>query len=262
MYVDVIPNRGSPPAVLIRESRREGKHTRKRLVANITGLPDDAIEVLRQALKGVKLVPVDGQFRIVRSLPHGHVAAVLGTAQRIGLGQVLASRASRERTLALALVVARLLEPRSKLATARLLAEETKCSTLAETLGVEVKDENELYEALDWLLGRQSWIERKLARRHLSEGALLLYDVTVTYFEGQKCPLAKFGRPDRGKKGKLQILVGLICNGEGCPVAVEVFAWCERNSGTRAARALLPIVRHLPPDALLGLLRRRMKGVS
>lgn len=238
MYIDVVPNRGSPPAVLLRESWREGKRTKKRTVANLSGLPLEAVEVLRQALKGVKMVPleeVEERFRIVRSLPHGHVAAVLGTVQRIELPGVLASRPSRERALALALIVARILEPRSKLATSRLLAEETKCSTLAEALGVEVKDENELYQALDWLLERQSWIERKLARRHLADGALLLYDVTVTYFEGRKCPLAKRGRPQRGKQGnqgKLQILVGLICNAQGCPVAVEVFPgnWADPNT--------------------------------
>jgi transposase len=232
MYIDIVPNRNSPPAVLLRESWREGKRTKKRTVANLSGLPMEAVEVLRQALKGVKLAPVDERFRIVRALPHGHVAAVLGTAQRIGVPEVLASRPSRERALALAMIVARILEPRSKLATARLLAEETQCSTLAEALGLEVKDENELYEALDWLLSRQSWIERKLAKRHLDEGALLLYDITLTYFEGRTCPLAKQGRPGRGKKGKLQILVGLICNAEGCPVAVEVFPgnWGDPNT--------------------------------
>lgn len=223
MYIDVVPNRNSPPAVLLRESWREGKKTKKRTVANLSGLPMEAVEVLRQALKGVTLVPAEERFRIVRALPHGHVAAVVGTAERIGVPELLASRPSVERSRALALIVARILEPRSKLATSRLLAEETKCSTLAETLGLEIGNENELYETMDWLLGRQRWIERKLARRHVSDGSLLLYDITITYFEGRKCPLANRTNRRGSRSGKLHILVGLICNGEGCPVAVDVF---------------------------------------
>lgn len=235
MFIDVVPNRNSPPAVLLRESWREGKKTRKRTVANLTGLPDEAIDALRRALKGEKLIPSQGSFTIERSLPHGHVAAVLGTLRRIGLDSVLASRPSLERDRAVAMVAARILAPGSKLATARGMGEECATSTLAEELGVGDASAEDLYAAMDWLLERQARIEKKLAARHLHEGTLLLYDVSSTYFEGRKCPLAKFGHSRDDKPGKLQIVFGLLCAPDGCPIAIEVFPGNTSDPATLAS---------------------------
>lgn len=223
MYIDIVPNRNSPPAVLLREGWREGKKTRKRTLANLSMLPPESVEVLRLSLKGKALVPADETFEILRTRPHGHVAAVLGTLRRIGLDGVLASRASHERDLVIAMICARILQPASKLATARGLEAETATSTLAEELGLQSASADELYAALDWLVERQGRIEAKLARRRLQNGTLLLYDVTSTYFEGRKCPLAKYGHNRDQKKGKLQIVFGLLCTADGCPIAVEVF---------------------------------------
>ena len=223
MYIDVVPNRDSPPAVLLRESYREGGRVRKRTLANLSQLPRQHVELLRRALRGETLVSAEESFQILRTRPHGHVAAALGTLRRLGLEELLASRASRKRALVVAMIVARILEPRSKLATARALGEEALASSLGEGLGVGSADEDDLYEAMDWLLGGQARIEGKLARRHLEEGTLVLYDVTSTYFEGRSCPLAALGYNRDGKKGKLQIVFGLLTTAEGCPVAVEVF---------------------------------------
>ena len=225
MYVDVIPNRKSPPAVLLRESYREGSKVKKRTVANISHLPVEQIEGIRQVLKGARVggPALEEAFDIERSRPHGHVAAVLGMLRKLKLERLIASTASRQRDLAVTMVVARLIDPRSKLATSRGLGEETLFSTLGELLGVQDADEDELYEAMDWLGARQSRIEDKLARKHLSEGTLVLYDLTSTYFEGRTCPLAQLGHSRDGKKGKLQIVFGLLCSPEGVPVAVEVF---------------------------------------
>ena len=222
MFIDVVPNRDSPPAILLRESYREGSKVRKRTLANLSALPADTIELLRRSLRGETLLPAGESFVIERSLPHGHVAAVLGVLRRLELERVLASRPSPERSLCTAMIVARLLDPCSKLATARGLGE-TAFTTLGEELGVSGADADALYEALDWLLARQDQIERKLAERHLQDGTLVLYDVTSTYFEGRTCPLAKLGYSRDGKSGKLQIVVGLVCSAEGCPVAVQVF---------------------------------------
>jgi hypothetical protein len=235
MYIDIVPNRNSPPAVLLRESWREGKKTHKRTVANLTGLPEEAIDALRRSLKGERLVPAESVFAIERSLPHGHVAAVVGTLRRIGLDAVLGSRASRERDLVVAMVAARILSPGSKLATARGLDADSATSTLAEELGVEDASAEDLYAAMDWLLERQPRIEKKLAARHLSEGTLLLYDVSSSYFEGRKCPLAKFGHSRDDKPGKLQIVFGLLCAPDGCPVAVEVFPGNTSDPATLAS---------------------------
>jgi hypothetical protein len=223
MYIDIVPNRNSPPAVLLRESVREGKKIRKRTVANLSKLPPEVVEVLRRALRGETLVPVGEVFQVERNRPHGHVAAALGSLKRLGVEGLIASRPSRERDLVVAMIVARILEPRSKLATARGLGEETGFSTLAEELGVESATADELYGALDWLVERQGRIESKLAKKHLADGTLLLYDVTSTYFEGRACPLAAHGHSRDQKKGKLQIVFGLLCTAEGCPLAVEVF---------------------------------------
>jgi hypothetical protein len=169
------------------------------------------------------LVARDQAFQIVRSLPHGHVAAVLGTLRHLGLHDLLARSRCRERDLVCALITARVVDPRSKLATARGLDEETASSSLAALLQLASADEDDLYAAMDWLLPRQARIEQALAKRHLADGCLVLYDVTSTYFEGRRCPLARFGHSRDERSGNLQIVIGLLTNAAGCPVAVEVF---------------------------------------
>ena len=224
MYIEVVPNRRSRPAILLREGWREGKKVRKRTLANLSDWPPQRLEALRAVLQGQSVVGhLESAFEIVRSRPHGHVAAVRGTLLRTQLDRLLARSRSRERDLCLAMIAARLLSPGSKLAVARSLWAETAESTLGEVLGVEDADEDACYAAMDWLLVRQVSIENALAKRHLAEGALVLYDVTSTYFEGRTCPLAQLGHSRDGKKDKLQIVIGLLTNGEGCPVAVEVF---------------------------------------
>ncbi len=224
MYIERVPNRNSPPAVLLRESYREHGRVCKRTLANLSKWPDHLVEGLRTLLKGgVALPSLDSAFEILRSRPHGHVAATLGAARRRGLETLLDRRPSRERSLALAMIIARILEPRSKLATARGLSSETTTHTLGEELGVEEAGADELYSAMDWLLERQQRIERRLAEQHLKDGSLVLCDVTSVYFEGAKCALARRGYSKDGKPGKPQIVFALLCNRDGCPVAVEVF---------------------------------------
>jgi len=241
MYIEVVPNRRSRPAILLREGWREGKKVCKRTLANLSDWPPQRIEALAAVLKGQSVTGIlEGGFEIVRSRPHGHVAAVLGTLSRTRLDRILARSRGRERDLCVAMIVARLLAPGSKLAFARALSEQTAESTLGELLGVEGADEDACYAAMDWLLERQAAIENALAKRHWAEGALVLYDVTSTYFEGRTCPLAKLGYSRDGKKDKLQIVIGLLTNGDGCPVAVEVF---EGNTGD--PKTLAPQVRKL-----------------
>jgi transposase len=224
MYIERVPNRNSPPAVLLRESYREGKKVRKRTLANLSKLPDEAVDGLKILLKGGKAIEdIEEAFNIVRSRPHGHVAAVLGTIKKIGLDSIISGENTRNRRLVLSMIVARIIAPKSKLATARGLQEATQLSSLGERLGLSGTDEDELYLAMDWLLSRQEEIENSLAAIHLVEGALVLYDVSSTYFEGKTCPLAKFGYNRDKKKGKLQIVFGLLCNAQGCPISVEVF---------------------------------------
>ena len=224
MHIEYVPNRGARPTVLLRQSYREGKKVRKRTLANLTHLPPEHIETLRRLLKGEKLVPCDQAFTIERSLPHGHVAAVIGTLRKVGLEGIIASRRSGARDLVVAMIVARVTDPCSKLATARGLSSQTAFSTLAQAVGVESADEDDLYGAMDWLLKRQYRIETKLAKKHLRDGSLVLYDVTGSYYTGSHCTLAHRGHNRDRKKGFPQILYGLLCNDEGCPVAVEVFA--------------------------------------
>jgi transposase len=224
MYIEAVPNRSSPPAILLRESYREGRKVKKHTLANLTHWPSDKVEGLRRVLRNDTLVSPDDAFDIVRSLPHGHVAAVVGTLRRLQLDKFIASRRSPQRDLVVAMIAARVLDPRSKLATARGLAEQTAVDTLGKVLSLESIDEDELYEAMDWLLPRQSKIEAALAGQHLEQGTLALYDATSTYFEGRTCPLGELGRPKAdGKKGKPQIVIGLLCAPNGCPVGVEVF---------------------------------------
>jgi hypothetical protein len=223
MYIEAVPNRGSPPAILLRESRRDGTTTRKRTLANLSHLPPEAIDALRRILRGETLVAAGEHLAIERSWPHGHVAAVVGTMRRLELPALLASRASPERELALAMIAARVLAPASKLATARGLDAETTGSSLGQEFGLGAVDAEALYAALDWLGARQARLEARLAKRHLAEGMLLLYDVTSTYFEGHTSALGRLGH-NRDETGwQPQIVIGLLCTGEGCPVAVEVF---------------------------------------
>jgi hypothetical protein len=235
MYIDVVPNRSSPPAVLLRESSREDGKIRKRTLANLSALPPDAIEVLRRVLKGEKLIAAEESVRVERSMPYGHVAAVLGTIRRLKLDQVLGTKRSPERDRVLAMVVARVLAPDSKLATARGLGEEAAFSALADALSLDSVSADSLYRSLDWLLERQPAIESKLAAKHLREGTLLLYDVTSTYTEGRCCPLAAHGYSRDGKPGKMQLVFGLLTTDEGCPVGVEVFAGNTADPATLAS---------------------------
>jgi hypothetical protein len=224
MYVATIPNRNSPPAILLRESYREDGKVKNRTLTNLSDWPAAKIEALRAVLRGAtSFVDLKDAFEILRAQPHGHVAAVLGTLQQLGLHTLIAPKRSRERDLSVAMIVSRILNPRSKLALARALRPETSHSTLGELLELGEVNEDELYEAMDWLLPRQERIENALAKRHLSEASLILYDVSSTYFEGRHCPLARLGYSRDGKHDKLQIVFGLLTNEEGCPVAVEVF---------------------------------------
>ena len=224
MYIEIVPNRNSPPAILLREGWREGGKVRKRTLANLSKWPQEKVDALRRVLKDEPLVGREEAFDIVRSRPHGHVAAVLGTLRQLGLDRLIGARRSPERDRVLAMIVARVLDPGSKLATARNLAAATAANSLADTLGMDPVDEDDLYAAMDWLLQRQARIERALARRHLEEGALVLYDLTSVYLEGRKCPLARRGHSRDGRRGKLQIEFGLLCDADGRPVAAEVFA--------------------------------------
>ena len=223
MYIEAVPNRGSPPAVLLRESFRENGRVRKRTLANLSDWPTPLVEGFRTLLKGGVAVAAEG-IGIRRALPHGHAAAVLGTTRAIGLDRLLGKPIDQRLVpLAIALIASRLISPASKLATARDLAADTAGSSLGRLLELGAVDESELYRALDWLGARQAAIETALARRHLKNGALVLYDVSSSWLEGRCCELARFGYSRDGKKGKLQIVYGLLCAADGCPVAVEVF---------------------------------------
>jgi len=230
MYIAAVPNRDSPPAILLRESFREGSKVRTRTLANLSHWPAHRIEAFRAFLKGARVGPAldSDSFEITRSLPHGHVAAVLGSLRRLDLDSILAAKRNRLRDLCLAMIVGRLLEPRSKLALVRSLGEQTLSSSLGEVLGVADADEDELYAAMDWLLERQPRIESGLAKRHLTEGTLVLYDVSSTYFEGRRCPLARIGHSRDGRFDRPQIVFGLLTDAQGCPVATEVF---DGNTG-------------------------------
>jgi hypothetical protein len=225
MYVACVPNRGSPPAYLLREGYREDGKVKTRTVANLSHWPLAKIERLRRVLRDEVLSDPTQGLTLLRSLPHGHVAAVLGAARKIGLDRLLAVKRAPPRMveLVLAMIVARVIDPASKLATARQLDAATATSSLGPLLGLGTVSEQDLYTALDWLVGHQPHIEQRLARKHLSKGTLVLYDVTSTYFEGRTCPLARRGYSRDGKRDKLQILFGLLCASDGCPVAVEVF---------------------------------------
>jgi hypothetical protein len=219
MYIEKVPNRNSPPAVLLRESWREGKATRKRTVANISDWPEHKIEALRLVLRDEPMVSARGRFAVERSLAHGHVEAVLGMIGRLGLDKMIDSRRSHERDLVVAMIAQRLLRPRSKLATTRLW----ELTTLGAQMGVQGADVDELYAALDWLAARQPAIEKRLAARHLGEGCRVLYDVSSSYYEGRSCPLARFGY-NRDRKGGLpSIVYGLMTDADGRPLAIDLY---------------------------------------
>lgn len=242
MFIDMVPNRNSRPAILLRESFREGERVRKRTLANISDWPHAKVEALRAVLKGATPTNIRDAFEIARSRPHGHVAAVLGTLRRVGLESVIGSKRTRLRDLCVAMITSRIINPTSKLALSRGLSLQTLDNTIGETLNVADSNEEDLYGAMDWLRSRQDAIEQALAKRHLSERTMVLYDVTSTYFEGRHCPLARLGHSRDGRRDKAQIVFGLLTDGDGCPVAVEVF---EGNTGDPKTVAVqIDKVRH------------------
>ena len=246
MYIDFVPNRGSKPAILLRESIREGTRIRKRTIANLSALTLEQAEAIRLVLKGEKLGPAGGGLDCIRSLPHGHVEAVRVAMRRLGFEKLIDGKASRERDLVAAMVAGRILAPEaSKLALTHAFTD----TTLAEDLGVPDAHEDELYAAMDWLIERQDKIEKRLARRHLKEGGLVLFDLTSSSFEGVTCPLAKIGYSRDGKPGTLQVNYGLLTDARGCPVAVSVF-----EGNTADPKTLLPQVEKVRDSFGIGSL--------
>ena len=237
MYVARIPNRGSPPAILLRESYRQGGKVKNRTLANLSHWPEPKVDALAQTLKGLPpKLDLSQAFEITRSLPHGHVAAVLGTARRLGVEELIDATPSRTRDLVTAMLVAQVIAPGSKLAVARGLRAETATSSLGQLLGVASCDEDDLYAAMDWVLERKEVIENALAARHLVNGTLVLYDVSSAAFEGRTCPLGAIGHPRDGVKGRLQIVYGLLCSPAGIPIAIEVFEGNTADPNTLAAQ--------------------------
>ena len=235
MHVAVVPSRqrsGEYSSVLVRQSYREEGKVKHRTLANLSKLPPTVVDTVRAMLRGEAVGPLADAFEIVRSLPHGNVLAVLGEIRKLSLDKLIAARPRRERELSVAMIASRVLQPESKLATVR----SWESSTLAAELGVADADEDELYAAMDWLLEQQPKLESALARRHLTEGSLVLYDLTSVYLEGSQCPLATRGYSRDGKRGLPQIEFGLITNREGCPVGVEVFAGNTADPNTVAAQ--------------------------
>ncbi len=239
MHIHVVPNRGSSPTVLLRESYREGRKVCKRTLANLSSLSAAQIEAIRAALRGETWQPVAQCFEITASRSHGQVQAVALAMQRLGFASLIASKPCPERDLVLAMVAARIVAPHTKLATTRWW----HTTTLAEDFDVADATEDELYAAMDWLLERQTRIEKKLAARHLSEGGLVLYDLSSSYFEGTTCPLARLGYSRDGRRGTLQVNYGLLTDARGCPVAVSVHEGNVADSQT-----LMPEVRRLRHD--------------
>ena len=238
MYVVRVPNRGSPPAILLRESYREAGQVKNRTLANLSAWPEAKVEALARVLKGqpAPAAGLDGAFEITRSLPHGHVAAVLGVARQLGLEELIDPAPSRHRDLVTAMAVAQVIAPDSKLAIARGLHGQTAASSLGEVLHLGSCDEDDLYAAMDYLHGRQEQIQDTLAARHLAGGTLVLYDVSSAAFEGRTCPLGVIGHPKDGVRGRLQIVYGLLTSKDGIPVAIEVFAGNTGDPATVAAQ--------------------------
>ncbi len=239
MHIDCVPNRTSRPTYLLRESYREGKKVRKRTLANLSALSDEQIETIRAVLAGASLRPVEQLWETIRSRAHGHVQAVRVAMQQLGFDSLIASRPSPQREAVCAMVAARILSPQTKLATTRWW----HSTTLPEEYGLSEANEADLYAAMDWLLARQAAIQKKLAARHLSQGALALYDLSSSYFEGRCCPLAKLGYSRDGKRNTLQVNYGLLTTRTGCPVAISVY-----QGNTADAKTLLPQVKQLRED--------------
>lgn len=239
MHIDVVPNRNSRPAYLLRESYRDGKQVKKRTIANLSALSDEQITALRAILAGQRLAPVDSLFEITASRAYGHIEAIRVAMSRLGMAALLSARPSRERELVCAMLAARIAQPQTKLATTRWW----HTTTLAEDFGVAEATEDDLYAAMDWLLVRQDRIQHKLAARHLHNGSLVLYDLSSSYFEGSTCPLAQLGYSRDGKKGKPQVNYGILTDRRGCPVAVSVYA-----GNTADPRTLLPEITRLRRD--------------
>ena len=239
MHIDAVPNRGSRPAYLLRESYREGARVRKRTLANLSALSDEQILALRAVLRGEPMGPLGERFEIISSRLHGPAQAVRVAMDQLGLAAVLAARPSRQRDLVCAMVASRIIAPHTKLATTRWW----HTTTLAEDYGVADANEDELYAAMDWLLARQDALQQKLAARHLSAGGLVLYDLSSSYFEGITCPLAKRGYSRDRKRGTLQVNYGLLTDARGCPVAISVHEGNVADSQT-----LLPMVKRLRED--------------
>jgi len=233
MHIHIVPNRNSKPAILLRESFREDGKVKKRTLANLSHFPLDQVDTLRRVLKGERLAPADSLFEVIDSKLHGHVNAVRLAMKRLGFEKLVSSNGSRERNLVVAMVAARILEPDSKLATTRWWNN----TTLLEDFGVDDADEDDLYAAMDWLLDRQGKIEKKLAKRHLSEDGLVLYDLSSSYMEGEHCPLATLGYSRDGKKGMLQVNYGLLTDERGCPVSVDVFPGNTSDAATLVPQA-------------------------
>jgi len=230
MYIETVPNRNSRPAILLREGWRDGNKVRKKTIANLTNWPTEKVEALRRVLKGETLVAPEQAFAIEQSLPHGHVDALLTMVRRLGLDRLIAAKRCRERDLVLAMIIERLIHPASKLATTRLW----HTTSLARELDLDDADEDDLYDAMDWLLARQEKIEAALARRHLEDDAPVFYDVTSSYYEGRTCPLMRFGHNRDRKKGKTQVVYGVLCGSNGVPVAVEVYPGNRQDQTTVA----------------------------
>lgn len=239
MHIHIIPNRDSPPTVLLRESYRVGTKVSKRTLANLSSLPASQVEAIRAILRGEELRPVAQCFEITASRPHGQAQAIALAMERLGFASVIASKQSAQRDLVLAMVAARIMAPATKLATTRWW----HSTTLAEDFGVANADEDDLYEAMDWLLKRQDQIQKKLAARHLHEGGMVLYDLSSSYFEGETCPLAKRGYSRDGQRGTLQVNYGLLTDPRGCPVAVSV-----HDGNTSDSTTFMPEVRRLRED--------------
>jgi hypothetical protein len=243
MHIDVVPNRNSRPAYLLRESIREGSKVRKRTIANLSSLSDEQISALRAVLANQALYPIETLFNVVGSKAQGHVEAVRVAMSRLKISSLLASRPCPERDLVLAMLAARVLAPNTKLATTRWW----HTTTLADDFGVAEADETDLYAAMDWLVERQGAIEKRLAKRHLGPGSLVLYDLSSSYFEGTTCPLARLGYSRDGKKGTLQVNYGVLTDRRGCPVAVSVY-----EGNTADPETLMPEVERLQRDFEIG----------
>lgn len=237
MFVAKVPNRSFPPCYLLRESHRVNGKVTTTTLANLSHLELFQIEAIAAALKGQALVPLEGALTIDRSLPHGHVAAIVGTLGKLGIDRLIEAEDSKHLSLVLGMMALRMMAPSSKLSMTRMLRAQTETSSLRSVLALEHLNENDLYGAMDWLLPRQDRIEKKLAQRHLADGMLVLYDITSVYFEGTKCELARYGHNREGKEGTTQIVVGLVCSAEGCPVSVEVYEG-NRSDSTRVAEQI------------------------